>query len=503
MRVLLEARNVRVVYRGGVVANDDVNLDVMRGEILALLGENGAGKTTLARVIAGIVKPERGEMVLDGSSYKPKSYVDALRKGVYLIPQTPQLFENLTVLEDIILTLKLANRRFNKHSLQAEITTILESLGVSLDLKVHIWKLSMGERQKLEILKALLLNSKLIIMDEPTTHMTPQEFQVLEGVMRGVKSNGGSIIFITHKIWEALRVSDRIAVMRRGRIVSVMDKNEASEELLVKLMFGDNGIRLAQIDTSIPIVSYVDKPVLEVRDLWVKDSYGRLAVRGVSFNVRRGEILGVAGIAGNGQRELFEALVGLRRPIRGSIIIEGEDVTLRDSSYRVRKGLAIIPEERVGWGLVPGLSIVENTVFSLLPMNANVFGGIIVDWGKARRIAEEVVSMIDVKIHGLNMKVEELSGGNMQKLMVARELYKRPRLIIAMNPTGGLDARTARAVRRMLLEHASSSAILIISEDLDELLEVSTRILVINRGFISGSFNRPFNVEDITKAMIS
>jgi ABC-type uncharacterized transport system ATPase subunit len=502
MNTFLSIRDVRVVYPGGVIANDDVSLDIRRGEVLALLGENGAGKTTLIRVVAGLVKPVKGELVLDGVRFKPSSYRDALRNGIYMVPQMPQFFDGLTVLEDIMLTLRLAGRSINRGRLEARIADLEGLLGFKVNLSSHCWSLSIGEKQRVELLKALLLDSKMLMLDEPTTHMTPHEFNSFKGLLRGLAGEGRSVVFVTHKVYEALSVADRVAVMRKGRIVGVFQAGEVSEDILVKYMFGENGYhRVFTLKNYKEPVHVKGEPVLEVLDLWVKGPYGQIAVKGVSMIVRKGEVVGVAGITGNGQRELFEAIIGLRKPIKGRVVLNGEDVTGRDPAYRIRKGVAVIPEERVGWGLASGLTVVENIAFSLIPVNSSI-GRFIVDWRKAREVAEEVVAMIDVKVHDLSATIDSLSGGNMQRLMIARELYKKPILIVAMNPTGGLDLQTSKIVRGMVVGSSKASAVLVISEDLEELLEISDRIYVMSDGVVKGVFEKPFNADYIIRAMV-
>ncbi|MEM4969638.1 MAG: ABC transporter ATP-binding protein [Sulfolobales archaeon] len=498
---ILEAKGISVIYPNGVVANNDVNLEVHRGEVLALLGENGAGKTTFIKVVAGLIKPLKGEILIDGERYSPSSYRDALRRGIYMVPQNPKLFDGLTVLEDIVLTLRTAGRISDRRDVLTRISALSERLGIKLDLSRKCWTLSIGEKQRVEILKALLLDSKLIMFDEPTTHMTPHEFLGFQEILRTIVAEGRSAIFVTHKIHEALKTANRIAVMRRGKVVGVLDKDRADKRLLVELMFDSNSS--AEFSQhQLEIEASLGEVLLKVKDLWVRDYYGQLAVRGVSFTVRRGEVLGVAGVAGNGQLELFEAIVGLRKPAKGSIILDGEDVTSKGPEYRVRKGLAIVPEERLGWGLVQGLSIAENIAFSLLSINS-MFKGVLINWGLVRRVSKEIVSMVNIKSIGIDMPVDTLSGGNMQKLMVARELYKRPRVLVAMNPTGGLDLSTAVIVRNMILENARNSATLVISEDLEELLTISTRIVVLSKGSIKGTYSKPFIVDNIIRAMVN
>ena len=491
-------RGITKVYPGGVVANDNVFLDIYPGEVLALLGENGAGKTTLVSIIAGVQQPTRGEIIYQGQRVRFKSPRDAARAGIALAPQNPRLVDAFTVAENIALAARLAGRKLGLSEVRSRVKKLGEDYGIEVDPDARVWRLSMGEKQRVEILKALILNARLMLLDEPTTHLSPMEANKLLDLVRRLATEGRSIVLITHRLREVLRSADRIAVMRKGRLVGVLRREEATQEKLLHLMFGER--------MPLGLVSRRrgpgDETVLVVEDLWIRGEHGEIAVRGVSLNVRRGEIVGVAGVAGNGQRELFEALVGLRRPYRGRVLVAGVDVTNARPSVRGRLGVAIIPEERLGWALVPGKSLVFNTALGLYSVPGGPFRGFVVDWGRARAISKEIVEHMKVRVSDVDAPVESMSGGNMQRFIVGRELSKKPSLVLAMNPTSGLDVDAAEKVRGLLAEAADSgTGVLLISEDLDELLEVADRIVVMSKGRVTLVEEKPFNVEEIAAAM--
>jgi simple sugar transport system ATP-binding protein len=497
---LLRVEDLWKIYPTGVVANRGVTLEMRSGEVLALLGENGAGKTTLVSIVAGYQRPTRGAMYVNGARYEPRSPRDAMNAGIVMVPQHPRLVESFTVYENIGLALRSTGRKLGRREVRKLVTDIASRYGITLEPEAPVASLSMGEKQRVELVKALALNPWLLLLDEPSTHYSPTEVEWLVKLCRSLAAEGRGVVYITHRIREALAVADRIAVMRDGRVVGVVEAGEASIDLLLELMFGE------KVDPEkLKVRSQAspgDRVVLEVDDLWVRGVHGDWAVRGVSFSVYEGEIVGIAGIAGNGQRELFEALVGLRRPERGSIRVLGVDVTSQSAYVRVKLGAAIVPEERLGWGLVPRRSIVYNTALGmrhrLLLLSRRGF----MDWRMARRLAESVVRYMEVDARSVDEPVDALSGGNMQRLMVGREIARRPRLLLAMNPTSGLDAIAAERVRGELVKLASKgTAILLISEDLDELLEVSNRVLVMSRGRVVAEFERPFDPREVAAAM--
>lgn len=495
---LLSIQGVTKVYPGGVVANDNVSLDIYPGEVLGLLGENGAGKTTLVSIIAGVQEPTSGDIIYQGRRVRFRSPREAARAGIALVPQSPQLIDAFTVAENIALAASLAGKGLGLGEVRSLVKSMGSEYGISVNPDARVWSLSMGEKQRVEILKALILEARLILLDEPTTHLSLMEAEKLLELTRRLASEGRSVVLITHRLREVLKAADRIAVMRRGRLVGVLEREEASEEQLLRLMFGERVSGGGPLRRRKP--SGIQ--VLRVKGLWVHGEHGEMAVRGVDLEVLRGEILGVAGVAGNGQRELFEALVGIRRPSRGKILINGVDVTRAGPGARGRLGVAVIPEERLGWALVPGRSLVFNTALGLYSSPRGPYRGSIVEWRRARETSEEIVKRLRVKVSSVDAPVESMSGGNMQRFIVGRELAKKPTLILAMNPTSGLDVDAAIKVRRLLAEAADEGAgVLLISEDLDELLEMSDRIAVISRGRVTLLAERPFKVDEIAAAM--
>ncbi|NPA04980.1 MAG: ATP-binding cassette domain-containing protein [Crenarchaeota archaeon] len=494
MEAVLRAEDIHVTYPNGVRANVGVTLEVRGGEVLGLLGENGAGKTTLVKVLSGLLRPDKGRIIYMGREVVFNTPRDALRLGIILAPQTPRLFPGLTVAEDVGLTMRLAGRGMGLQEVRRRLREISREYGLGVDPDARVWRLSMGERQRVNLAKIIMLDARVALLDEPTTHLTPMERRSLVQVMRRMASEGRAVVFITHRIGEALEACDRIAVMRKGRLVGVVERGEASREQLLRMMFGDYTPSKPSRRSGGPGAGRV----LELVEVWVRGPHGTWAVRGASMSVEEGCVVGVAGVAGNGQRELFETVVGLRRPVRGRVLLMGVDVTRAPPLARRRMGMAVIPEERLGWGLVPGRSIVFNIAFA----HAWLDGGFMVDWQSYRRLAEEIVSAMKVKARSVEDPVDSLSGGNMQRLLLGRELLRGARLVAAMNPTAGLDARTAEAVDSMLVEAASRGAgVLVFSEDLDELMTISDKIYVMSRGRLHGPFMRPFDYKAVAAAM--
>ncbi len=499
---LLEVHDVWKIYPNGVVANRGVSLVVKEGEVLALLGENGAGKTTLVSIIAGYTRPTRGRMLLEGRPYQPRSPRDAMRHGVVMVPQHPRLVENMRVYENVGIALASIGKRLPRGRVAELVKDIGLSYGLRIDPYAPVHSLSMGERQRVELVKAIALNPKLLLLDEPTTHLTPEESGKLVKLCGKLASEGTSVVYITHRLREALEVADRIAVMRDGRVVAVLAREEADEETLLVHMFGE---RLGELKTR-PRPVVVGGVLLRVENLWVKGVHGEWAVRDVSFEARGGEIVGIAGIAGNGQLELFEALAGLRKPVKGRILVEGFDVTRLDSRARLERGMAFIPEERVGWGLVPGWRIAENAVLGLWHSGYRELVTRLgfIRWGLAYKLAERITGYMGVEAPSVKARVESLSGGNMQRLMVGREIFRRPRIMVAYNPTAGLDYVAAERVRSELVEIAAKgSTVIIFSEDVEELVDMASRILVMSKGTIVAEFTQPVEVHEVAKAMVA
>ncbi len=463
----------------GVVANDRVSLVVRAGEVHALLGENGAGKSTLVSMLYGLLEPDEGEIRLSGRPVRIRSPKDALARGIGLVPQHFLLVKKHTVAENVALGLAGVPFLRPTAGLEARLRDLGERYGLPVDPKAYVWQLSAGEQQRVEILKVLVRNARLLILDEPTSVLTPQEARGLFAVLRKMKAEGHAVIFITHKLDEVFEIADRVTVLRRGRVVATLPVAETDRRALARLMVGAEVPRPQAARRPAP-----GEPMLFVEDLWVRGDRGYFAVKDVNFEVRSGEIVGLAGVAGNGQSELIEALTGLRRPARGWIRLERRDLTGRDARAFFEAGVAHVPEDRTRRGVVGSLSVAENLVlkhYRYPPFSR----GPVLDFRAVRAFAREAVARYRVATPSIETPVRLLSGGNIQKLILARELYARPRLLVAAHPTYGLDVGAAAQVHRLLLEERKRGAgVFLVSEDLEEILALADRILVIFDGKI-------------------
>lgn len=490
---ILSVRGLWKIYPNGVEANKEINLDIHPGRVYALLGENGAGKTTLVKILSGVEKPTRGTITLWTGGPGPSSPAEAQRLGIYMVPQHPTLFPNLTVLEDVGLSLALAGHKLSRGRVEELIREASTRYGLHVNPHARINGLSVGERQRVEILKGVLIGRRLLFLDEPSTHLAPGEVEALIGLTRRLAGEGRSVVYITHRIEEALRAADAILVMRRGRLEAVMETREATREKVLRAMFGTIP------PSPRPRQGRPRGEVLRVEDLWVRSRHGGWALRGVTLVLRRGEVLGVAGIAGNGQRELLEAIAGLTKPARGRILLDGRPLDGLPPRRRLSLGLSVVPEERLGWSVAPGLSVWANIV---LPLKARNGGGLLLRRRETLEAARRVVSSTGVRAPSLGSPVETLSGGNIQRLVLGRELASRPRVVVAMNPVAGLDYGASSMILGLLAEEAARGAgVLLIDEDLDTLASVSDRIVVLSRGVLTGEYARPFSLDQIASAM--
>ncbi len=469
----------------GVVALDNVSLDIYRGEILALLGENGAGKSTLVKIMYGIYTPDKGEIIIDGKKtniYSPRHAVD---KGIVLVPQTPHLIDSLSVAENLILSLKEYGVFARVERVEDYVKKIALDIGINLDPRELVLTLSYTQKQLVSIIRALLLKAKVLLVDEATTLLPSKEKEKFYRLFRDFVRNGGSVVLITHKIHEALQVADRIAILRSGKLVGVIDRGKARSEDVRKLMFGETVLNMLQsrFNTSRP--STYEGKVLEVVDLWVNSPFGEYAVKGVSLVVRKGEVVGIAGIAGNGQEELVQAIVGLLRPSKGRIKLLGVDVTGKGVELTRKLGVGYIPDTPTRYGVSLDNTIEENIAILLAKEKK------IIRWREVKEIASKLVREYHVKTPHLKVPVKVLSGGNLMKILVSRELAITKSLLIAHNPTRALDEVSAKYVRHRIREKATreSIGVLLVSEDLDEVLELSDRILILNSGKIVGVFD--------------
>lgn len=469
----------------GVVANDRVSLEVNAGEVHALLGENGSGKTTLCKIFTGLYRPDRGRLEVDGKPVTFHSPRDAHAAGIFMVQQHFSLVERLTVAENMVLGLPRGSRPRGHAARAALVAAAAERYQMPVDPDRPIWQLSVGERQRVEILKALMRGARTLILDEPTTVLTPQECQSLFATLRGLAGEGTGIIFISHKLREVLDVSDRVTVLRKGAAVATVDArhHRLSPPELARMMVG-RPVELAVRRASKPVAA--DQPALEVTALRAVNEFGRPVLDDVSFVVQSGEIVGLAGVAGNGQRELAEAVSGLRAVIAGSVRVGGRPIRAGNPRSALDAGVAYVPEDRFGMGLVPDLCVADNLI--LKRFDRPQFSR----WSLLDRAA--IASWADGCIDRFSIKgspatvVRQLSGGNAQKVVLARELTSGPRLLVVAAPTRGLDVGAMDAVRQVLIESAEAGiGVLLISEDLDEVLEMSDRIVVMFRGGIVGS----------------
>ena len=474
----LELRGITKRFPG-VVANDNVNLALNTGEVLSLIGENGAGKSTLMSVLYGMYKPDEGEILIDGTPLVFTSPADAIAAGIGMVHQHFMLVPVFTVAENVVLGVEPTGAlgKLNIDEARRMVRGISDKYNLDLDPDAVIEDLPVGVQQRVEIVKVLLRDAKVVVFDEPTAVLTPSEIIEFFEIVKTLVSAGRGVVFITHKLKEALNIADRIAVLRRGKVVGDADPKTATESQIAEMMVG----RPVQLTVEKNSAKAGDV-VLKVTDLTVLDADGRTHVENVSFEVQAGEIVGVAGVQGNGQTELVEALTGLRKATSGVISLDGKDLTHSDPRERHQMGMAHIPEDRQRQGLVGGLSVAENLV--LTRYHDDQFShGVIVDWEAADAIAETLISEYDIRTPSKETGVGTLSGGNQQKVIVARELSRDLRLTIAAQPTRGVDVGSIEYIHsRIVKERDSGTAVLIVSTELEEVMALSDRLLVMYRG---------------------
>ncbi|MGQ9755242.1 MAG: ABC transporter ATP-binding protein [Desulfotomaculales bacterium] len=466
----------------GVTANYKITFDLLPGEIHALLGENGSGKSTLMSILAGLYHPDDGRIFIAGKKVNFRSPRDAIQAGIGMVHQHFRLVETFTVAENIILGDTAVPFFLRMRRLENKIAALGERYGLKIDPHARIWQLSVGERQRVEIVKMLYRGCRELILDEPTAVLTPQETKDLFANLRIMALEGKAVVLITHKLQEVMQVADRVTVLRGGRAVGTLGRGTYNERELARLMIGRD---IAPKVIRMPSVR--GEVVLELRDVQVMNDLGRPGLDGVSLAVHEGEILGVAGIAGNGQRELAEAVAGLRKVTRGRIYIGGEDCTNLGPRKIIDKGVAHIPEDRLGSGLVAGLGALDNLILKEYRQRGFSRGPFI-DRQAATARAAALTKQFDVRLTGdLNAPVRLLSGGNLQRLLLAREISASPRLIIAVYPSRGLDIAATDTVHQLLVkQRARGAAVLLVSEDLDEIFKLSDRIAVLFKGRLAG-----------------
>lgn len=465
----------------GVLANDDVDFTLYQGEIHALLGENGAGKSTLMNVLSGLYRPEAGEIYLYGEKVDLHSPRDAIDAGIGMVHQHFMLVPTLSVAENVVLGDPSVNYIIHYEELEKRIGEIAEQFGLDIDPKAKIWQLSVGEQQRVEILKMLYQGAKILILDEPTAVLTPQEVTELFKTLREMTASGRSVIFISHKLDEVLEISDRITVLRRGKVSAEVVSAETTKAELAKTMVGREVVFRIEKKQSEP-----GDVVLEIDKINALNDRGLPALRDLSLSIRSGEVVGIAGVAGNGQTELAAVINGMRPAESGRILLNGVDITNKPATVSIDAGMAYIPADRTGVGSAPSLGVDDNIIMKAY-RKPPLSHGWSLDLKEVARYAADLVKRFNVKTPSIKTQSRLLSGGNLQKMILARELSREPVAITAVYPSRGLDAGATEAVHeRLIQERDRGAAILLISEDLDELLSLSDRIAVIYEGKIVG-----------------
>lgn len=467
----------------GVIANEDVTFDVRVGEVHALLGENGAGKTTLSNILTGLYRPDSGWIEVLGQKAEFHSPRDAIAAGIGMVHQHFRLIPTFSVAENIALgsAHNPVAGRFDMSAIEERIVALSESFDLPVDPRAKIWQLSVGEQQRVEIIKVLYRDARVLIMDEPTAVLTPVESEVLATTLQSMARNGRSVVFISHKLGEVASIADRVTVLRHGRSIETVTENNVTA--LASLMVGRDVESVKRSTESTTQSLAASTPVvLEIDDLRAVGDRGLTALDGVSLNVRAGEIVGVAGVAGNGQRELVEILAGLRRSVSGSIRVDGESLENGSTRHPIRLGVSYVPQDRMGTGLAPDLTIAENMALKKYrrpPVARPPFIRQSVIDAEARELMER----FDVRAPSETTPTRRLSGGNVQKVLLAREMSGDPKVLVIASPTQGLDVGAVATVHQLLLDAAESGVgILLVSEDLDEVLALSHRIAVMYEG---------------------
>lgn len=468
----------------GIFANKDIHLSVASGEILGLLGENGAGKTTLMNILYGLYQPDEGKIKINGRPVKISSPLESILHGIGMVHQHFMLIQNHSVIENIALGYKDTPFFFPKIQIREKVRQFSRQFDFTIDLDKKIWQLSAGEQQRVEIIKALLNGADLLILDEPTSVLTPREIDELITILRRMKQEGHSIIFISHKLDEIMDICDRVTVLQKGAVVGSADTRDTDKKTLARMMVGRDvifNINREKLSRG--------KQVLRADQLHVTGDMGLPAVKGISLSLYENEIFGIAGVAGNGQRELAEAITGIRRIDSGSVTINGKDITNLSPRRIFDHGVSHVPEERIRFGIAPGLFLYDNAILKqhhLEKFSRRYF----LKYGEVKAHTRNIVEQFNVATHAIDNQIRNLSGGNIQKLILGREISEQPQLLVASHPTYGLDVGATQFLRQHLLKlRRQGSSVLLFSEDLEEIFELCDRIGVIFAGEFMGVFD--------------
>jgi len=481
MDYAVEMLNITKTFPG-VVANDSVDLKVKKGEIHALVGENGAGKSTLMNALYGLFQPDKGTVKIDGQKLEMKSSNDAIEMGIGMVHQKFKLIPSFSIVENICLGSEPTKNKYfiDKNEEYESVVKISNLYGLNIDPKVKIQDCSVGIRQRVEILKTLYRKANILILDEPTSVLTPQETDELFKVIRTLVDKGKTVIFITHKLREVMEISDTVTVLRKGKLAGSKPTSETNENEIARMMVGREV--LLRIDKK--TILSKKEPIVKIKDLIVTDNRGLVAVNQISFNVKPGEILGIAGVQGNGQTELVEAITGLREIDRGSIKIRNKKINKFPPKKIRDSGISHIPEDRIERGLNLDATIEENLIVT--SHNKSPFASMgIFDFNEIGQFSEKLIDKYDIRTSGRKNKADSLSGGNMQKIVVAREIEENPDLLIAAQPTRGVDIGSIEFIHQKIIEaRDQDKAILLVSTELDEIMSLSDRIIVMYEGEI-------------------
>ncbi|PLX89169.1 MAG: ABC transporter ATP-binding protein [Desulfuromonas sp.] len=478
---MLQIEKIRKTFPG-VVALDSVSFSIAPGEIHTLLGENGAGKSTLMNVLTGLYRPEKGQILLDGAPVTLNSPRDSLGLGIGMVHQHFMLVPAHSVFENILLALDNIPHFFSRKTLKKKIGNVIREFDLDLDLDAPVWRLSIGAQQWIELIKLLMRNCRLLILDEPTAVLTPQESKRLFIVLGKLKEQGKSIIFISHKMREVMEISDRVTVLKKGRSLTTLQRGDFDEKRLASLMIGED--QIPQWEKQTHVVD--DDVVLQIENLSVHNDRGLSDLENFDLSLKRGEILGIAGVAGNGQKALAEVLTGLKTATAGKILAGEDDITDSTAKRSYIAGIAHIPEDRKSIGIAPDMTVDDNLIMKSFKSRA-FRNWIFQDRKAIRSNAEAKIDQFAIKAGPAGNPVRYLSGGNIQKVIIARELSERPAVLVALYPTRGLDIGSAEYVHKVMADGAADGmSTLLISEDLDELLKISDRIAVMFRGRLIG-----------------